>query len=690
MLKHRVKAAATCLAVPCMLLTAGHAGAGTFTGKYFAGKGNVKYLKLLETAREVLSPNPRLQSLPMLYTPSYNGFTEGPTWWGWWIQNSYGPTYCGMPFLRQPLLTFLQNSQDLWFNLMGDGKTKRPGVGGIGPNGQLVTWRNWQIGGIAPNGCLCDDATPTSINYRQGDGRVSIHDWAMEMSAAGLSMQSELLLETRNQQAISKYLPKLERVANFVWIRHDPRNNLFLAGDAANLLGPSYAGYKEPDGNFGKAYLTGLSITYIAAINRLIQVEKLAGHPKKAALYTRRRNLARLGLPLLTTKEGYFIKSLDPDGVRHGVYGAPKYGYFCTSPNVDAICFNIVGLAQAKSIYDMIRSIPGLRPYTFIIANYPSLDDMDVPATGHSSFGKWVNGGEWATVEARAIMAYYRVGAYQAAERSMERWLDFAKRYRLDNPLCDFGDKVSQPNQPINLTYDMFGIPTAMLRGLFEYIYTAKGLTLIPQIPSGITELEQKFPVRFGHTRLYICTVGNGSVRAVRVNGRVWRSFDNRSVFLSYQKMPSAVYVQIALGNAKLPQASSWPVLPMAPAAIPAVAANAPQQIRHLAKQGRHVYKFWSALAQNGLGQTFAAHDAHLLINWIVATINRHTLESEGKIQPLKTTASQTAADKAFFQTERLLYEGLAKVIESYKRSENPRKKEITSIWQLSSVRPAR
>ena len=689
MLKRGVKAAVMCLAVSCMLQTAGHAGAKTFTGKYFAGKGNVQYLKLLETAREVLSPNPRLQSLPMLYTPSYNGFTEGPTWWGWWIQNSYGPTYCGMPFLRQPLLTFLQNSQDLWFNLMGDGKTKRPGVGGIAPNGQVVTWRKWQIGGIAPNGCLCDDATPTSINYKQGDGRVSIHDWAMEMSAAGLSMQSELLLETRNQQAISKYLPKLERVANFVWTRHDPKNNLFLAGDAANLLGPSYAGYKEPDGKFGKAYLTGLSITYIAALNRLIQVEKLAGHKRKAALYTHRRNLARLGLPLLTTKEGYLIKSLDPDGVRHGVYGAAKYGYFCTSPNVDAICFNIVGLAQAKNIYDMIRSIPGLRPYTFIIANYPSLDDMDVPATGLSSFGKWVNGGEWATVEARAIMAYYRVGAYQATERSMERWLDFARQYRLDNPLCDFGDKVSQPSQPINLTYDMFGIPTAMLRGLFEYIYTARGLTLIPQIPPGITKLEQKFPVRFGHTRLYISTVGNGPVRAVRVNGRAWHSFNDRSVFLSYQKMPPTAYVQIALGNAKLPQASSWPVRSLNPAAIPAVAANAPQPIRRLAKQGRHVRKFWSALAQNGLGQTFAAHDARLLTNWIVATIDRHTLESEGKIQPLKTAASQTAADKAFFQTAGALYQGLAGVIKSYKGSDNPRKKTAYSDWRQLQFRPS-
>lgn len=659
-----------CLVIACMLLTAGRVEAKTFTGKYFVGKGNVKYLRLLEIAREVFSPDPRLQSLPMLYTPSYNGFTEGPTWWGWWIQNSYGPSYCDMPFLRQPMLDFLQNSQALWFNLMGDGKTKRPG-----------------IGGVAPNGCLCDDATPDGINYKQGDMDVAIHDWAMAMSAAGLCLQSELLLETRNEREIHKYLPKLERVANFVWTRHDPSNNLFLAGDAANLLGPSYAGYKKPNGKFGKAYLTGLSIGYIAALDRLIQLEKLAGHPRKAALYARRRNLARKGLHLLTTQKGYFIRSLDPDGVRHGVYGAPRYGYFDTECNVDAVCFRVVGHQQAEEIYREIRSIPGLRPHTFIIANYPSLDDMDGPPTGLYTFGRWVNGGEWATVEARAIMMYYRVGAYNDAERSMERWLDFARRYRLDNPLCDFGDKVSQPNQPINLTYDMFGIPAAMLRGLFEYIYKANGLTLIPQIPPGITVLEQKFPVRFGNRRLYISTVGAGSIRSVRVNGRPWQSFGQKSVFLSYSKIPLTAYVQIAMGKAKISPKHSWAVLPLAPERLPVVGTKAPKQIAALAVKGTQIRRFWRTLARKGLEETFVAKDARLLTDWIATTIRRNSLEQQGKIQPLKRIVSQKAADKAFFQTEQALYAGLARIVGSYKTSENWRKRYALAVWHQQVAR---
>ena len=76
---------------------------------------------------------------------------------------------------------------------------------------------------------------------------------------------------------IAHYLPKLERSANFLETRRDPQNDLFLAGPAANLLAPSYAGWKRPDGSYGRAYLAGLSITYIAALDRLIELEKLAG-----------------------------------------------------------------------------------------------------------------------------------------------------------------------------------------------------------------------------------------------------------------------------------------------------------------------------------------------------------------------------------------------------------------------------
>ena len=195
------------------------------------GRGDVECLRLLETARRMFEPDPELQNVAMLYMPAWDGFVEGPTWDAWWIQNSYGTTYAALPFYQEPLITFLQNAQDLWFDQMGDGKR----VGAAAPY-------NW----VAPDGALCDCAQPGRIIYRQGDGRTAIHDWAMEFTAAGVLMQSELLLISRDTQAISHYLPLLERCAAFIESRRDPVNNLFLAGPAANLLALSYAGWGSP------------------------------------------------------------------------------------------------------------------------------------------------------------------------------------------------------------------------------------------------------------------------------------------------------------------------------------------------------------------------------------------------------------------------------------------------------------
>ena len=512
------------------------AGAPAFEGRFYRGTGDVEYLRLLETARRMFAPDPELQNLSMLYMPSWNGLVEGPTWDAWWIQNSYGTTYSALPFLLEPFVTFLQNSQDLWFDQMGDGKR----VGADPPF-------NW----VAPDGCLCDAARPGWIVYRQGDGRPQIHDWGMEFTAAGLLMQSELLLISRDAQAIARYLPKLERCANFIETRRDPTNNLFLAGPAGNLLAPSFAAWKQADGSYAKAYLTGLSVTYIAGLGRLIEVEKLAHRPDQAALWQARREAARKGLALLTTEEGYFINSLDPDGTRHGVVEAARHGYFESSPNHDAIAFRVADDVQARQIFAKIASIPGLRPHQFIIPNYPSYDDMYERPEGLWAFGTWVNGGHWSTCEARMILGYYRLGQFDDARRSLRQLLTFAERFRMDNPLVKFGSDVYQPGQPINLTYDAFGPPAAFVRGLFEYLYRADGLTLLPHIPPGITRLEQRFPIRFGTNQIFLATVGQGPITEVRLNGKAWKQFDSKSVFLPYDKIPNTAVLEIALGGAK-------------------------------------------------------------------------------------------------------------------------------------------
>ncbi len=534
------------------------------TGSYYRGEGDTEYLTLLGTARRLFAPDPEFQNLPMLYTPAWNGFVEGPTWGAWWIQNSYGTTYCALPFYTEPMVTFLQNAQDLWFDHMGDGKKR-------------WKWNNVDHG-VVPDGQLCDAATPTEAIHKQGDGRVDIHDWGMEFTAAGVVMQAEFLLISRDMTAIAKHVPLLERCANFIETRRDPANDLFLAGPAGNLLAPSYAGWKKPDGTYGMAYLAGLSITYIAALDRLIELEKLAGRTAEVARYEARREAARKGLARITAPEGYFVRSVDPDGTVHGLFGAPTHGYLETSPNHDAICFRVADDAQARRILAKIASIPGLRPHGVIIPNYPSLDDMYTEPAGLWGFGTWVNGGHWSTCEGRMVMAYYRLGDFQSARKSMEHMLGFARRFRMDNPLVAFGSEVYQPGEPVNLCYDNFAPPAAFMRGLFEYLYRADGLTLVPHIPATITALEQRFPVRFGSKKLYLSTAGSGAVTGVRVNGQEWKRFDATSVTLPYESLPENAAVQILLGGAaprEVAPCTDRRALPPAPTAAEAAAVRA-------------------------------------------------------------------------------------------------------------------
>ncbi len=637
-----------------------------FEGQFFHGNGDKEYLEYLDISRRMFAPDPEFQNMAMLYNPNWNGFVEGPTWGAWWIQNSYGTTFSALPYFEEPYLTFLKNAHDLWFSQMGDGKR--------------VGAKDW----VAPDGCLCDAASPGWIMYKQGDGRIDIHDWGMEFTAAGLLLQAELLLIDRNPGDIAKYLPMLERCASFIETRRDPEKNLFLAGPAGNLLAPSYAGWKKPDGTYGQAYLTGLSVTYIAALDRLIEVEKLAGHPDKAALWSTRRESAKNGLAALMTDEGYFIKSLDPDGTRHGVYGAEKHGYFEASPNHDAIAFRVVDQAQAGKIYAKIASIPGLRPHNLILPNCPGYDDMyEEPTSWLWQFGTWVNGGHWSTCEARMILAYCRLGHFEDARKSIQQMMTFARRFRLGNPLTEFGNAVYQPKEKVNLCYDSFGPFTALIRGLFEPVYSAEGLRLYPHIPPGITEVEQRFPLRLEKKRLYLSAIGTGPVTLVRMNGENLSRFDQESVFLPYEIIPDRAVITVYLGGAE----RSSPVEQRIPDIAKQDGVIIPTMVQleglpnDLASKLNKLQWFQAKLADAGLAGCYEGTHAEAVLKCLRAYQDRQALNASGKTNGVEEE-SREAADQSYLDAASRLIQGLEKVLESYSTSEDLVKQKVLQTWR--------
>jgi hypothetical protein len=126
-------------------------------------------------------------------------------------------------------------------------------------------------------GCLCDGANPTDCQYKQGDGDVPAHDWALEESLSAVIMQAELLLVGRDQGAIVWYLPLMNRTLALIESRRDAASGLLLAGQSSNLLAPSYGAWLLPNGSRARAAMTGLAISYVAALDRVGALAALVG-----------------------------------------------------------------------------------------------------------------------------------------------------------------------------------------------------------------------------------------------------------------------------------------------------------------------------------------------------------------------------------------------------------------------------
>ena len=242
------------------------------------------------------------------------------------------------------------------------------------------------------------------------------------------------------------YLPLFTRTIALIESRRDS-NGLFLVGDAANLLAPSAGGWLLPNGTRAYAWLTGLSVTYVAAMDRMIELRTLVGDVSGAARDAAARDAAIAALPLLLAPDGdYFVKWMDPDEAHtlHGVLGQAQHGYIEAVANHDAVAFGVAdrvspGLSE-KIMARLLGSTvppnpvtggPGLRPYSLVITNAASLDDMEYPPTSWLwQYGTWVNGGEWATCEARMMLAYARTNRSSFSLDSFRALMGYASEHR--------------------------------------------------------------------------------------------------------------------------------------------------------------------------------------------------------------------------------------------------------------------
>jgi hypothetical protein len=266
----------------------------------------------------------------------------------------------------------------------------------------------------------------------------------------------------------------------------------------------------------------------------------------------------------------------------------------------------------------------------------------------------------------------------------MKRILELARRFRLDNNLTNFGSELYQPNLPINCVVDCWGIPAAMIRGLFEYLYRADGLTILPHIPTGIVRLAQDFPIRFGMKQLYLATAGQGPITSVTVNGQPWPYFDARSVSLPYGQTPDEAVIQIVLGGAKsepfVPRKHDPLALTPPPATDRLPKSPLSESVVTLSARAAALRVFHQRLVDAGLGDSYEAAHTRLITACLATAAERVKRVAEGKF-PALAPDSQKAADASYVEATARLRDGLEKAVLSYATSDDSQKQEIHRLW---------
>jgi len=89
---------------------------------------------------------------------------------------------------------------------------------------------------------------------------------------------------------------------------------------------------------------------------------------------------------------------------------------------------------------------------------------------------------------------------------------------------------------------------------------------------------------------------------------------------------------------------------------------------------------FHTRCASAGLAGSYEAAHARLGVRTLAALARRLELIASGKLKPLPGR-SHPAALKCYVDTVGKLHDGLAKTINSYKTSKDPRKKRMYELW---------
>jgi hypothetical protein len=108
--------------------------------------------------------------------------------------------------------------------------------------------------------------------------------------------------------------------------------------------------------------------------------------------------------------------------------------------------------------------------------------------------------------------------------------------------------------------------------------------------------------------------------------------------------------------------------------------STAPPDLTTLQERTDRLRRLHAQLAAAGLQETYEVAHARLAVRYLATCQTRLKMLAEGKLSKLPE-ASQYAADKSYFATAARLCEGLEKVLDGYRKSTDPQKKQIHQLW---------
>ena len=204
----------------------------------------------------------------------------------------FGPSYAMMPFLGEPYATWIEHSQGIWFRLMGDGHredrrvcrdrmaacaTRRLSCSTAARNSDSATSANMAAASLS-NGT---EKSTSKDFYRQGDGDVARYDWFIGATAGGLILESERLLVRHDAAAAQRNgfrTGARRRISRFA---PRPRDAVAQRRAWRRICSRRLTPARQPDGRIGQAYLTELSVNYVAGLERLAEVSSVWPKPAK-------------------------------------------------------------------------------------------------------------------------------------------------------------------------------------------------------------------------------------------------------------------------------------------------------------------------------------------------------------------------------------------------------------------------